>query len=306
MGHKHVFINSNQEGYLFIKNNLLCFKDNKDKLLFALDLEDVECINCQSHKVTISSYALSLISIQSCIVFCGANGMPNSILRSFDVVYGTYNLNLQIDMKQTLKNALHQKIIKTKLKNSADFLKHLKKKKHAVLLKLSYDVLSKDSSGREGVGAFLYFRDLFGSDFLRKQHYDKDKDHINVALNYGYAIIRSLVANALISHGFNLSLGLFHRSKTNSYNLADDFMEPFRVVCDYYVYKNRESILKNGLNRSNKQKIKGILHARMEIDGTKFILNDSIHQMCSSFKNVLEKKNKDLLVLPKMIFGNVK
>lgn len=74
------------------------------------------------------------------------------------------------------------------------------------------------------------FCKLYGLGFSRGD------DHIiNAALNYGYAIVRGMIARSIICYGLEPSLGLFHSSELNSYNLADDFIEVFRPVVDLHV-----------------------------------------------------------------------
>ena len=74
---------------------------------------------------------------------------------------------------------------------------------------------------------------MFGSDFTREK-----ENEVNAALNYGYAIIRSYIAKTLICEGLEPSLGIHHKNQLNSFNLADDIIEPFRPVVDNYVYNN--------------------------------------------------------------------
>ena len=84
----------------------------------------------------------------------------------------------------------------------------------------------------------MYFRSLFGSDFIR--FYD---DNVNAALNYGYTIIASAIIRNLAVYGLNTYLGIHHISKINNFNLAYDFLEPYRSVVDKFVYDNKDDIV---------------------------------------------------------------
>ena len=77
----------------------------------------------------------------------------------------------------------------------------------------------------EAKAAAYYFRCMYGLGFSR------GNDHIiNSALNYGYAIIRGMIARSIICYGLEPSIGIFHHSELNNYNLADDMIEPFLTL----------------------------------------------------------------------------
>ena len=63
-------------------------------------------------------------------------------------------------------------------------------------------------------------------------------------LNYGYAILRAVVARGLVASGLLPTLGIHHHNRYNAYCLADDIMEPYRPYVDELVYK----ILQEGMN----------------------------------------------------------
>ena len=95
---------------------------------------------------------------------------------------------------------------------------------------MAQSVRSGDSGNIEAAAAARYFPALFGANFTRG-----GQNGTNSALNYGYAILRGCMARYLAVYGFMPSLGLHHKSELNSFNLADDLMEPFRPVVDLLV-----------------------------------------------------------------------
>ncbi len=74
-------------------------------------------------------------------------------------------------------------------------------------------------------------------------------------LNYGYAILRAIVARSLVGSGCLPLLGIHHRNKYNHYCLADDIMEPYRPFVDKmvleYIYENE--FLPHDLGREEKK-----------------------------------------------------
>src|SRR5699024_10988854 len=109
----------------------------------------------------------------------------------------------------------------------------LKGEESQQLYAISRSVESGDRTNREAYAAKIYFESLFGKGFQRRTD-----DGLNISLNYGYSIIRSLVARALIRYGLTPSIGLFHESQTNAFNLADDFMEVLRPFVDLIIAMN--------------------------------------------------------------------
>lgn len=103
---------------------------------------------------------------------------------------------------------------------------------------LAQEVLSGDTGNREGIAAKMFFRNFYGCDFIRFEN-----DIINIALNYGYAVIRSSVARSLCAYGYNCALGIHHINEANPFNLADDLMEPLRPLADIWVWQNNEDLV---------------------------------------------------------------
>jgi CRISPR-associated protein Cas1 len=91
--------------------------------------------------------------------------------------------------------------------------------------------LSGDTTNCEGQAASRYWSLIFGGYFVRS----RDPQSPNAQLNYGYAILRSVVARALTASGMLPTSGIFHRNKYNAFCLADDIMEPYRPFVDQLV-----------------------------------------------------------------------
>lgn len=166
------------------------------------------------------------------LIILGRNYSPSGLLLSYigqskqaEIQY------LQIENKKPLEKKLWQMIVKEKIKNQSRVLNlFCKENKLETIYKT---VLSGDRSNREAYAARLYFKSLFGPDFVR----DKDIPGINAFLNYGYAILRSSLARYVVAAGLNPSYGVGHCNKLNPFCLVDDLIEPFRPIIDCFVYK---------------------------------------------------------------------
>lgn len=126
---------------------------------------------------------------------------------------------------------LWQKLVQQKITNQAHTLEQSKQTAQAKRLRsMVAEVKSGDSLNIESTASQIYFPALFGLYFNRRSD-----NFVNAALNYGYAILRAALARYLVSYGFITALGLHHCNQQNSFNLADDLIEPFRAIADAYV-----------------------------------------------------------------------
>ena len=142
-------------------------------------------------------------------------------------------LRRQIAQLQTpIPAALWQALVQARIRTEAANLRALGLKGVLRLERMIGEVQPGDSSHREGQAARHYWQHLF-EDFKREK--EGAQDGLNVRLNYGYAVLRSLVARELVAAGLSTELGLGHQSAENPFNLADDFMEPYRYAVEFHV-----------------------------------------------------------------------
>lgn len=164
------------------------------------------------------------------------------------------------------------------------------------LEELARQVRSGDRENLEGQAAQRYWPLLFPETIFRRRF---DADDQNRLLNYGYAVLRSAVGRAICAAGLHPSLGIHHHSRTNSWCLADDLMEPYRPVVDSEVVRIVGEWGPDApLDRSNKQRLIGILHQRLEHDGESRTCLDWISRSASSLAGVY-LGTRQRLVFPK-------
>jgi len=199
---------------------------------------DISVIILETHQVTITSALLSTLAEYNILLFtCDKKHIPNGIFTPFHQHSRFYlTVHLQTKWSEAFKKRIWQQIVSQKIINQASVLAKLsKQKEEKELLILAKNVKSGDSENTEAYAAKLYFSYLF-EDFIRKDI----SDWRNCALNYGYSIIRGVIARDLSASGLIPALGLFHKNQLNAYNLADDMIEPFRAFVDFTVYKIQE------------------------------------------------------------------
>lgn len=222
--------------YLSHKNNqmVISFPD-KEKEDRTVPIEDIGVVVLESQQITISHGCMAaLLRNNVALISCDQTHMPTGLLLPLDGgSTQTERFRYQIEASLPLKKQLWQQTIQQKIYNQARVLEELGLEVNN-MLRWSRSAKSGDPDNYEGRAAAFYWQNIFSEfmDFNRS----RSGEPPNNLLNYGYAILRAIVARALVSSGLLPTLGIFHRNKYNAYCLADDIMEPYRPYVDQIVY----------------------------------------------------------------------
>lgn len=196
----------------------------------SVPFSDIVSIVCHGKGTMFSeAFAEECMANEIPIIFCDEKHLPQGMLLPFYQHSDTFSrINYQVNATLPKKKQAWQQIIKAKVSAQAFVLEKYGIGKANMLKAMADNVLSGDSTNIEAQAARVYFENLFGEEFIRSD----DEDCINIALNYGYTILRSLVARAVVSCGLHPSFGLFHSGRINPFCLVDDLMEPLRPLVD--------------------------------------------------------------------------
>ena len=137
----------------------------------------------------------------------------------------------QLDASLPLKKQLWQQTIKTKIDNQASVLNDCVGEEMKCMRVWANEVRSGDPDNLEARAAAYYWKSLFG--YIEGFSRDREGIPPNNLLNYGYAILRAIVARGLVTSGLLPTLGIHHHNRC----LADDIMEPYRPYVDRLVYQ---------------------------------------------------------------------
>ena len=262
-------------------------------------LEDITVIVLETTRALITTALLSKIAEKNIALFsCDDYHTPNGLFTPFHQHSRLSQIaHLQQKVKTPLKKRLWQKIVRQKLTNQTECL-HVFEIENPALGRLSEHVKSGDRDNLEAYGARLYWSTLF-KEFKRDQ---KAYDPVNVALNYGYAIVRGAVARSLVSFGLLPTFGLFHRSELNAYNLADDLVEPLRPVVDRLV---KGLALDDSLDAEFgvplKSELLGVLNEEVSLGGEKVSLLHACDVMAMTLVKSMREADAELLRLPELL-----
>lgn len=219
--------------HLSVRNNQLIVElKDENRTSHSIPIMDIGMVVLEHPQITLTSAVMQfLLEEKVALISCNQNYMPAGMFLSFDAnAEQTKVMRAQVDASIPLKKQLWQQTVKTKIHNQAKVLDKLGLNSQR-LHHLKENILSGDTTNCEGQAAAYYWNQLYGSDFIRSQ----ERSAPNAQLNYGYAILRSVVARSLTASGLHPSLGIFHHNKYNAFCLADDIMEPYRPFVDWLV-----------------------------------------------------------------------
>lgn len=202
------------------------------KATATIPIEDIGVVVLDHRQITITQAAMAaLLDNAAALITCDDRHMPTGMLLPLEGhSVQSERFRAQMDASLPLKKQLWQQTVKAKIQNQQRCLRRATGDEGKRLLVLQQSVLSGDATNCEAQAAVYYWRNLFPQipGFVR----GREGPPPNNLLNYGYAILRAVVARALVASGLLPVSGIHHRNRYNAYCLADDIMEPYRPYVD--------------------------------------------------------------------------
>jgi len=259
--------------------------------------EDIAVIMLNHREITLTHPVLSACGEYGISLFAtGDTHHPSGVFLPFLAhSRATRWLRLQLDIPRPLAKQVWAAVVRRKIANQAACLKLAGVDGDDRLESYVRRVRSGDSGKLEGQAAAFYFAKLFGKEFRRG-----DECWVNAGLDYGYAVLRGTIARGLVAHGLLPSIGLFHASEQNAFNLADDLIEPFRPLIDLYVTKHRFADDAE-LQPTDKAALVGLLNVDMAMPRGVMSALDAIEHAVESLARIYEGGSESLLELPTLI-----
>ena len=249
----------------------------------TISIEDIGIVVLDNKQITITTGLMeALLANNSALITCDSTRMPVGLLLPLNGnTTQSQRFQDQIEASLPLLKQLWQQTIQCKITNQA----HVLKAKHNVVVKnmLAWvgEVKSGDSDNLEARAAAYYWKNMFPNveDFTR----GREGIPPNNLLNYGYAILRAVVARSLVGSGLLPTFGIHHHNKYNAYCLADDIMEPYRPFVDKLVIE----IMASGediseLSKPIKAKLLGIPVLDVMINNQRSPLSIAVGQTTAS------------------------
>ena len=215
----------------------------KTESVRTIPVEDIGVMVLDNKQITLTQGLMEALLVNNtAVVSCDARSMPAGLLLPLSGnTIQQERFTDQINTSLPLRRQLWQQTIKAKIENQAAVLRKHTSAESKCMNVWASDVKSGDSDNLEGRAAAYYWKNLFVP-YIDKFVRGREAAPPNNLLNYGYAILRALIARALVSSGLLPTLGIHHHNRYNAYCLADDIMEPYRPYVDELVL----SIVKSG------------------------------------------------------------
>lgn len=284
MGWRTVIVNKNCK--LSYKNDYLIIRSEE---LQMIHLSEINTIIVETGMVSIASYLINELAKQKIkLIFCDEKHNSSCEIMPY---YGSFNTSKkilnQVNWNKEKKEKAWQQIVKYKIHNQAMLLKKVNISGHEKLIEYEEQVEPADKTNREGHAAKVYFNLLFGIDFCRGK-----VDNTNIALDYGYSILLSMLNKEIVSKGYITPLGLNHKSEFNQFNLTCDLMEIYRPLIDEIVYKNREF----AFDKTYKYKLIDVSNQKVKIENKEQYLSNAVPIFITSVFDFLEDKEESKIL----------
>ena len=234
--------------YLSLKDGQLCLRlpevekaelstEFKKAAERTIPVEDIGVVVIDHKQITITSGLLAALLENNCaVITCDNRNMPTGLMLPLcGNTLQSERFREQLDASLPLKKQLWQQTVQQKIHNQAEAMKRCSMYETGCFGKWEQEVRSGDADNMEARAAAYYWKHYLPekTDFIR----DREGIWPNALLNYGYAILRAVIARALVGTGLLPTLGIHHHNRYNAYCLADDIMEPYRPFVDKLVYE---------------------------------------------------------------------
>lgn len=262
----------------------------------TVPIEDIGILLLDHQQIIVTQMLLAaLVDNNVAVITCNEQHMPTGMLLNLDGhTVQTELFRAQIEASEPLRKNLWMQTVQAKLRNQGAMLEQIGIPGD-VLKEYAKNTRSGDPDNLEARGAAHYWRHLFPSHLQFVRH--RFGDPPNNLLNYGYAILRAIVARSLVGSGLLPTLGIHHRNKYNAYCLADDVMEPYRPFVDELVLKMvvKDGIVEKELTTAIKGELLKVPTLDVLLDGKRSPLLVAVQRSTASLAQCFQADQRRML-----------
>lgn len=262
-------------------------------------VEDIGVVVLDNKRITITTGLMEALLENTCaVITCDDKSMPHGLMLPLSGnTLQSERFRHQIEASLPLKKQLWQQTIKAKIENQADILENCIHSGVKCMKIWAAEVKSGDTNNIEARAAAYYWRNLFPD----IENFTREREGLppNNLLNYGYAVLRAVVARALVISGMLPTLGIHHHNRYNAYCLADDIMEPYRPFVDELVFNISRSYDCTVLTKELKAQMLGIPTLDVHIGNCRSPLMVAVSQTTASLYKCFKGELRQI-VYPKV------
>ena len=283
-----------QAAYLSLRDGQLLVRLPAEEGSRSIPIEDIGVLILDHQQISITHGLMNALETHKCaLITCSASHMPSGLFLPLDAhSLQSERFQTQIEATLPLKKQLWQQTVRMKIQNQARVLEEVYAQPQANMLAWVKQVRSGDPDNLEARAAAYYWANLFPS--LPKFTREREESAPNALLNYGYALLRAVVARSLVSVGLLPTLGIHHHNRYNAYCLADDIMEPYRPYVDKFVQEIYEREYPESLTKDIKHRLLTIMEQDVVIDGITHPLSIATSLTASSLVRCFEGSSKQI------------
>ena len=238
-----LFINFNEGEKIAFSNENVVFKDKEGKIKLQCSCYNIYLIFAMGH------FSITSPLVQKCEKYGFFIVLMTSSFKVYDILGNAKNGNTLLKQKQYNYDEIDiaKLIVKNKIYSQQKTVNVIRSKSEIQLefLKYSTQYLQmidnctniQEIMGFEGMTSKLYFRCYFDNILWHGRRPRIKQDYVNSTLDIGYTILFNFLEALLLSHGFDVYVGVLHRQFYMRKSLVCDIIEPFRVIIDKAIKK---------------------------------------------------------------------
>ncbi len=262
----------------------------------TIPIEDIGVMVLDNKQISLTHALLNkLIENNAAVITCDDRHMPSSLFMPLSGnTIQAERFSQQIDVSTPLKKQLWQQTIQSKIINQAWLLKN-EGFEVKNMMRWSKEVKSGDTENHEARAAAYYWSHIFSNhiDSFKRGREEADPNNL---LNYGYAILRAIIAKSIVATGLLPTLGIHHRNRYNAFSLADDIMEPYRPFVDRIILEIVSEKPKDyDLTPAMKKRLLGLPVVDVSIDGQRSPLMIAAQRTASSLYFCFSGEQRNIL-----------
>lgn len=277
-------IDVSEAAYLHLRDGQLLI-ERDSQVIGSVPVEDLGVLILQHPAIVITqALILECQKYNVALIFCDEKHLPYSLLLPLSEGNTLHNrvLKDQIAITEPNRKRIWKQIVQEKIGQQVETLEVFGITS-AALTRLSQNVKTGDRENCEAQAARRYWPLLLGESFRR----NPEEEGINSILNYGYSIMRGLVARALVAGGLHPAIGLHHHNQYNGLALADDIVEPFRPWVDRRVRILSDQGREIKINRETKGELLGLLSETVQFKKKDMPLMVACQRLVSDLKKAM-------------------